>query len=227
MNGTVRFFEEGFDPSRSSSPLQKVCVFCGASPRTDPDFTDAAAQLGRSMALEGIHLVYGGGSSGLMGAVALAAAENGGRVTAVIPHFIASRTTPLPLPHEIVAVPDMHTRKRIMFERSDAFIALPGGIGTIEELTEIVTLHKLEQSRKPLLIANFGKFWNPLLDLFSHLRRSGFLCGEALDKCLTVENPRAILPMLRTALAASARYEAPPHDWGAGAPVVLDASSGA
>jgi uncharacterized protein (TIGR00730 family) len=201
--------------------LQKICVFCGASPGIDPGFIEAAAELGRLMAFEGIHLVYGGGSSGLMGAVALAAAENGGRVTAVVPHFIASRAASLPLPHEIVRVPDMHTRKKIMFERSDAFIALPGGIGTIEELTEIVTLHKLEQSHKPLLIANFGKFWNPLLDLFSHLQRSGFLCGEALGKCIVAEDPRAMLPLLRGALIAP-RHEVPQQDRDSGASVALE-----
>ncbi|HQZ11735.1 MAG TPA: TIGR00730 family Rossman fold protein [Devosia sp.] len=209
MNDMGIFPAMGFNPAGRSGLLQKVCVFCGASPGADPAFAIAATALGRRLALEGVDLVYGGGANGLMGAVAHAAAQHGGHVTAVVPGFIESRAIPLPFPHEIVRVDDMHTRKKIMFERADAFIALPGGIGTIEELTELVTLHKLEQSRKPLLIANFGRFWDPLLELFSHLQRSGFLCGDALDRCLVTEHPDAMLPMLRSAMVASSPSWAP------------------
>ncbi|GLQ55105.1 TIGR00730 family Rossman fold protein [Devosia nitrariae] len=185
-------------------PFGTVCVFCGASSGADPRFVSAAAELGRTIALEGLRLVYGGGASGLMDAVARGAAEHGGPVTAVTPHFLAHRIPQLSVPHEIVAVPDMHTRKKIMFERSDAFIALPGGIGTIEELTEVVTLHKLDQDRKPVVIANFGGFWDPLLELFAHLERTGFMHAEALGRCLVAQTPRAILPAIRAALDETA-----------------------
>lgn len=189
--------------SQGSLPLHKletVCVFCGANSGAHPAYLFAAAELGRAIALEGIHLVYGGGANGLMGAVAKAAIEHGGSVTAVVPHFIARRVPPLPFPHEVIAVSDMHTRKKVMFERADAFIALPGGIGTIEELTEVVTLHKLEESRKPVVLANLDGFWTPLLELFSHLERSGFMHGDTLASCLVAHSPRAILPLLRAAV---------------------------
>lgn len=198
---------------QGTSPLplpgpKTICVFCGARSGNDESFIDAATELGDAIGLEGMALLYGGGAEGLMGAVARAAAEHGSLVTAVMPRFLADRIPMLAAPHEMVIVPDMHTRKRIMFERADAFVALPGGIGTIEELTEIVTLHKLEQQRKPLVFANIKGFWEPLLQLFSHLERSGFISDDLMSKCLVAETPSAILPMLRGFSADAAEHAA-------------------
>jgi len=144
----------------------------------------------------------------LMGAVAHGAASAGGRVVAVVPDFIAARTAHLALPHEIVTVDGMHSRKRTMFERADAFVALPGGIGTIEELAEVITWYKLEQHQKPILIGNFGGFWTPLMALFEHLARTGFLRDDVLRDCLVADRPEAVVPMLLEA-AGTARGAAP------------------
>jgi uncharacterized protein (TIGR00730 family) len=201
---TIDFDSEVFHPSSQNSVRPRgqatVCVFCGSSSGADPRLLQAAVGLGQAMAEDGIDLVYGGGATGLMGAVAQGVAENGGSVVAVTPHFLVRRIPKLAAPHELIAVPDMHTRKKIMFERSDAFIALPGGIGTIEELTEVVTLHKLDQHGKPVLIANLNGFWSPLLDLFAHLQQAGFMQADALGRCHVADRVDAILPMLRSAL---------------------------
>ena len=177
--------------------LHSICTFCGASNGRDPSLLRAAEQLGEAIASEGIRLVYGGGSAGLMGAVALAAARAGGEVVAVIPRFLASRIPMLSAPHEIVVVPDMHTRKKTMFDRADAFVALPGGIGTIEELTEVMTWHKLDQHRKPILIANFQDFWRPLLALFEHLESGGFMHSDVLSGCSVRQLRSCPFPALR------------------------------
>lgn len=192
--------------NRSRDSLRTVCLLCGGYPATSAELEKSAAELGRAIALEGIHLVYGGSVGDLTGTVAIAAAECGGRVTAVRGHPGGPDTNRLPFADDFVIAPDPQARKRIMFDRADAFIALPGGVGAMEELAEIVALHKQELVRKPLLIANFGKFWNPLLDLLMYLRSSGFICGEALDSCLVTESPKAILPMLGVALVVDSQH---------------------
>jgi uncharacterized protein (TIGR00730 family) len=182
-----------------------VCVYCGSSMGEDPRHAEAAAQLGSELALGGVRLVYGGGAWGLMGVVAQAAKAAGGHVTGVIPEFLFQREgRSLVLDDEIV-VPDMHTRKRIMFEKSDAFVALPGGIGTVEELVEMLTWVQLGRHDKPILIANVAGFWNPLLDLFEHMRAGGFIRkAHARDLAYLVADEVAdILPMLRRARGGS------------------------
>src|SRR3954447_6700800 len=116
--------------------IRSVCVYCGSADAVDPAYVAAAAQLGAILARAGLRLIYGGGSNGLMGAVARSVIENGGSVTGIIPEFLKNRELMLKSAQDLVVVPDMHTRKRLMFERADAFIALPGGIGTLEELVE-------------------------------------------------------------------------------------------
>jgi len=191
---------------RPATGLSAICVFCGASNGDDPVLLRAATFLGEAIAHAGIRLIYGGGDAGLMGAVALAAARARGEVVAILPRFLASRMSMLPLPHEIVVVPDMHSRKKAMFERADAFVALPGGIGTIEELAEVITWQKLGQHRKPVLIANFQDFWRPLLDLFKHLIERGFMRGDVLEECLVVSEPSGILMALDRAAGTSAQH---------------------
>ena len=190
--------------------LRTICVFCGASNGLNPNFVSAATMLGKAIAREGIRLVYGGGDAGLMGAVASAAARAGGEVLAVIPSFLAPRMTMLSMPHEIMTVPDMHSRKRAMFDRADAFVALPGGVGTIEELAEVITWHKLGQHTKPILIANFDGFWQPLLTLLEYLAGHGFVRDDVLAECLVVNDPAGILPALRQSAVRKAAAQFSP-----------------
>lgn len=181
--------------------LSAVCVYCGSSTGNDGQHAEAAAALGRALGKEGLGLVYGGGAWGLMGTIAEAALAEGAHVTGVIPEFLFQREgRALSLSEEIV-VPDMHTRKRIMFEKADAFVALPGGIGTLEELVEMLTWVQLGRHDKPVLIANIDGFWDPLLDLIEHMRGQGFIRKAHTGDLsyLVAEDVESIVPMLRAA----------------------------
>ena len=182
----------------------RVCVFGGSKQADEGEVADSAAEFGRLLALEGIGLVYGGEEDDLTGSVARAAAENGGLVTAVVQQPSAYPRNSGHFADEVVVVPGLQARKRTMFDLADVLIALPGGVGAIEELSEVIALHKDELGRKPLLIANFGRCWSPLFDLFMYLRCSGYICGEGLEKCLLIERPQALLSTLRTLLVPRA-----------------------
>ena len=185
------------------SEIRNICVYCGSANGTDPIFLNAAQELGRSIAEHGLGLVYGGGDNGLMGAVARSVLEHGGHVTGVIPGFLRQREAMLEKAQELVLVDDMHTRKRIMFERADAFVALPGGIGTLEELVEQLTWVQLGRHGKPVLIADVGGFWKPLLSLFAHMRENGFIREEFELRYLVSEKISDVVPMLQQAAARS------------------------
>jgi uncharacterized protein (TIGR00730 family) len=157
---------------------------------------DAAASFGRVLAKDNIGLVYGGGSVGLMGALAEAVLDGGGRVTGVIPEFLVNREHMLLRVQERIVTRDMHERKRIMFERADAFVALPGGIGTLEELVEQLTWAQLGRHRKPILILNIEGFWDPLCALIDHMRRLDFIRADLSVRLLVVEKVDEILPKL-------------------------------
>jgi uncharacterized protein (TIGR00730 family) len=189
--------------------VRTVCVYCGSGPGTDPAFAEAAAALGREMAANGIGLVYGGGNIGLMGIVARAVLDHGGHVTGIIPEFLKTRERMLEDVQETLVVPDMHTRKRLMFERADAFVALPGGIGTLEELVEQMTWSQLGRHRKPILLVSINGFWRPLLALFEHMRESGFLRPGLELSYLVAERVAEVVPMLA---AAARRSGAPAAD---------------
>ncbi|MGU3537167.1 LOG family protein [Methylobacterium sp. A54F] len=179
------------------APVKTVCVYCGSGFGGDPAFKAAAETLGRSLAEAGIGLVYGGGNVGLMGTVARAVLDGGGHVTGIIPDFLKAREHMLDDIQETIVVGDMHTRKRLMFDRSDAFVALPGGIGTLEELVEQLTWAQLGRHAKPILLVSVGRFWDPLLTLFEHMRGHGFI-REGLDlNYLVAESAAAVVPMLR------------------------------
>ena len=150
---------------RDMNKIKTVCVYCGSGPGTNPRFVEAAIALGKNFAENNIRLVYGGGSVGLMGAVAKSVLDHGGAVTGIIPEFLRSRENALTRVQEMIVTPDMHERKRLMFERSDAFVALPGGVGTLEELVEMLTWQQLGRHAKPILLANIDGFWEPLLAL--------------------------------------------------------------
>lgn len=186
----------------SPNPLNSICVFCGSAPGHDPEFMRVAEELGHSMAKAGIRLIYGGGNSGLMGQVARASLASGGEVHGIIPHFLKTREHMLEGAHKMEIVPDMHTRKRLMFEAADAFVALPGGIGTLEELFEQLTWVQLQQHKKPVLIANINGFWDRLLDLMAHVREEGFVREGLTPRFLVTNDVEAIVPMLQAEMRA-------------------------
>jgi uncharacterized protein (TIGR00730 family) len=186
---------------RNMGEIARVCVYCGSSPGNDPDLMRAATRFGEILADNGVGLVYGGGASGLMGAIAAAAQARGGDIIGIIPEFLTERENMFKGAHELVITRDMHERKRLMFERSDAFVALPGGIGTLEEVVEQLTWAQLGRHRKPILIANLKGFWNSLIDLFGHMSRLGFVHSAAKLNYLVTDNVEDILPALRAAAA--------------------------
>jgi uncharacterized protein (TIGR00730 family) len=182
------------------SSLRSVCVFCGSSPGTEPAFLDSARELGCLLGTAGVTLVYGGGSTGLMGTLARAALDCGGAVVGVIPEFLIRREVAFEGAHQVIVTRDMHERKRTMFERADAFVALPGGIGTLEETVEQMTWAQLGQHRKPILLANIAGFWDPLCALLDHMRDLQFLHSAELAEPLVVAHVADILPALEAAL---------------------------
>src|SRR5215470_4904239 len=183
------------------SRIKTVCVYCGSGPGTNPRFIESAKALGKIFAESGIRLVYGGGSLGMMGAVATSVLDHGGIVTGIIPDFLTARENALTRVQEMIVTPDMHERKRLMFERSDAFVALPGGIGTLEELVEQLTWQQLGRHSKPVLLANIEGFWEPLFALLAHMRATQFIrTGMSVD-FLKAERVEEILPKLRAAAA--------------------------
>lgn len=188
--------------------IGSICVYCGSATGHDPRFLDAAKALGRAMAAEKIGLVYGGGSIGLMGATARSVLDHGGHVTGIIPDFLMQKEKMLADVQENVVVPDMHTRKRAMFERADAFIALPGGVGTLEELVEQLTWAQLGRHRKPILLLSVADFYKPLLVLFAHMREAGFIRPGYELGYLVAERVEDAIPMLRD--AARRRGESEP-----------------
>jgi len=196
------------------SAIRNVCVYCGSSAGNDARFSDAAEALGRALAAGGVGLVYGGGGEGLMGRLARSTLAAGGHVTGVIPDFLIRKEHALTAAQEMIIVGSMHERKQAMFDRADAFVALPGGVGTLEELVEQMTWAQLNRHVKPILIADIDGFWRPLLALFAHMRIEGFI-REGFDlRYLVAERIEDVLPMLRAAERRSLESEAQ----GAGSP---------
>lgn len=179
--------------------IRSICVYCGSGPGGDPAFIEAARAFGALLGKNRIRLVYGGGSLGLMGALANAVLDNGGQVTGIIPEFLTTKERKLNRPIEIIVTHDMHERKRIMFERADAFVGLPGGIGTLEELVEQMTWAQLGRHKKPILIANIAGFWDPLCVLIDHMKNLHFIRAGFWVDPLVTEEIDDILPKLREA----------------------------
>jgi uncharacterized protein (TIGR00730 family) len=178
--------------------IKSICVYCGSSPGSDPIYIESAQAFGRILAKEKIQLVYGGGGIGLMGALARSVLEAGGRVTGIIPDFLVARERALDLDHHVIVTTDMHQRKRTMFEQADAFVALPGGIGTLEELVEQMTWVQLGRHKKPLAILNVKNFWAPFLAMLEHQEAQGFFRHNSLQ-FLVADKVEAIVPALREA----------------------------
>jgi uncharacterized protein (TIGR00730 family) len=174
-------------------PIHSICVYCGSSPGISPAYAEAARTLGRTMAENGVGLVYGGGGLGLMGEIARSVLAHGGRVTGIIPEFLSVKEHMLVDATELNVVEDMHERKRLMFEKADAFVALPGGIGTLEELVEQLTWAQLGRHSKPIVLVDIDGFWTPFVELLAHLRHEGFIRHDMEVRFRTVARAEDVL----------------------------------
>ncbi|MBM3566164.1 MAG: TIGR00730 family Rossman fold protein [Alphaproteobacteria bacterium] len=181
------------------SAIRNVCVFCGSKMGNDPAWGRAAERLGRLLAEQGIGLVYGGGRIGLMGVVAHAVMRAGGRVTGVIPDFLMKLEVGHTGVTDLVVVDSMHERKRRMFELSDGFVVLPGGLGTLDETFEVVTWKQLRQHSKPVVVLNIGGYWTPFAELVRAIVAGGFAHPAIADLFSLVDGPEDVIPALRAA----------------------------
>ena len=189
--------------------IRSICVYCGSSVGRSEIYMETGYALGRSIADAGLSLVYGGGTKGIMGAVADGALRAGGKVSGIIPRFLINKEATenaLGRLDELIVTDNMHERKHMMFEKSDAFVALPGGIGTVEEIVEIMTWAQLGHHRKPIVFANVDGFWDPMLTLLDHMRAEGFVHTGHLVQPLVVNQIEAVVAAI---LAEGAVVDAP------------------
>jgi len=201
--GTLLPLEAG-----SKSRLRAVCVYCGSGVGLNPAYGAAARVLGRTLAERQIRLIYGGGGLGLMGTVAKSVIDHGGAVTGIIPEFLRAKESALEAVDDLIVTKDMHARKRLMFEKSDAFVALPGGIGTLEELVEQLTWAQLGRHQKPIILANIEGFWTPFLELLRHMKTETFIRSGLDVKFTIVESAEQIVPAAEATAADPASVPA-------------------
>jgi uncharacterized protein (TIGR00730 family) len=188
--------DNGTMPTRIMATIRSVCVYCGSGEGKNPAYARAARVVGRALAAAGLRLVYGGGNLGLMGIVARTVIDEGGTVIGIIPQFLTERERMLHEVHELIVTDNMHQRKMMMFDRADAFVALPGGVGTLEELIEMMTWYQLGQHSKPIVLANINGFWAPLLSLLEHMRAESFI-REGFDVSYQVaETAEEVVPLV-------------------------------
>jgi uncharacterized protein (TIGR00730 family) len=193
--------------SEKPSKIRKICVYCGSGPGIDPAYAESARAFGTVLAKNGIGLVFGGGAIGMMGAIAKSVLDNGGEVTGIIPEFLVLREHAMRGADNLIVTRDMHERKLKMFEMADAFVAMPGGIGTLEEFVEQITWVQLGRHRKPILLANIKGFWDPLCALIDHMKSLEFIRGGLDFELLVANKVEQILPMLQKAAAAVTEEE--------------------
>ncbi|MET0392080.1 MAG: TIGR00730 family Rossman fold protein [Chitinophagaceae bacterium] len=177
-------------------PIRSLAVFCGSKNGNNPVYAQHAAELGRLLAVHDITLVYGGGSVGLMGAVADAVMNHGGRVTGVIPQVLVDWERQHKALTELLVVDNMHTRKKKMYELCDAAVILPGGFGTLDELFEMVTWNQLSIHDKAIFIINSEGFYDPLMAHMTQMASDGFLYTEAQKRIILLDSPEQLLPFL-------------------------------
>ncbi len=194
--------------AKINGSVKNICVYCGSGAGRNPVFAEAARTLGRALAEANIGLVYGGGSLGLMGVIAREVLEHDGHVTGIIPEFLSTREKMLQDIQESIVTRSMHERKQIMFEKSDAFVALPGGVGTLEELVEQLTWSQLGQHSKPIVLANIDGFWEPLLSLLDHMRNETFVRPGLEVNMTTVKRAEDIVPAVMELAAKAEKLEA-------------------
>ncbi len=176
--------------------IRSVCVYCGSRFGERKEYADLARTLGRDIARAGYDLVYGGGRVGLMGTIADAALAEQGRVIGIIPEHIRQQEVDHTGLSELHVVASMHERKQMMFERSDAFVVLPGGIGTLDETVEIMTWRQLRLHEKPLLLLDHENYWKPFLDLIAHMETEGFAYGGVRDYLDVVPDVASVIASL-------------------------------
>ena len=177
--------------------MLNICVYCGSSEGKNPLHREAARTLGQTMAQAGIGLVYGGANIGLMGEVARAVLAGNGYVVGIRPPGLPIEEEPLLDVQEFIHVGSLHERKMLMFQRADAFVALPGGVGTLEELVEQITWVQLYLHEKPVIIANIDNYWAPLLELFEHMREEAFIATHLQLNYHVVNDAREIVPLVQ------------------------------
>lgn len=176
--------------------IESLCVYCGSSSRVDEDFKIAAEQMGAVLAQQGIRLVYGGGHVGLMGIIADSVLKNGGEAVGIIPQHIAGKEVAHKGLTELHVVDSMHVRKQMMVDKSDAFLILPGGIGTLDETCEIMTWRQLGMHDKPIVIANLKGYWTPFLSMIDHIIDQGFMRKDDARLAIVVDKLDDVIPAL-------------------------------
>ena len=184
--------------------LRSLCVFCGSRSGGEPAYAAAAVELGRALAGRGIRLVYGGGSIGLMGKVMQSVLDHGGEVTGVIPEFLMRREVGNPALTQLVVVDSMHERKQRMFELSDAFAVLPGGIGTLDESIEIITWQQLRLHAKPIALLSVAGYWQPWERLVDWIVAAGFADASVRDLFVVADDVESLLASLEDRALAQA-----------------------
>ena len=177
--------------------LRRVCVFCGSSPGSNPAYVAAARQLGETLANEGIGLVYGGGNVGMMGELANAAVAAGGKVTGVIPKALMDREVALIELDDLRVVDSMHARKALMADLADGFVAMPGGLGTLEEIIEVLTWAQLGLHTKPCALLNTAGYFDTLLAFLDEIAGARFMAEVHRQLILTAEAPAPLMAAMR------------------------------
>ncbi|MBO6560340.1 MAG: TIGR00730 family Rossman fold protein [Nisaea sp.] len=189
------------------SEKKSICVFCGSSGKVDQAYRDAATKFGSLIGERGYNLVYGGGRVGLMGLTADAALAAGASVTGVIPKFLEDYEVGHQGLNELIITDNMHDRKRIMYEKADAFVILPGGLGTMDETFEVVTWTQLGLSKKPVVLANVNGFWDPLIGLVDHLVATSFARPENRNIIQVANTLEDVFPFLTAAPVTHGKVE--------------------
>ena len=184
-----------------------ICVFCGSSINVDQAYRECATEMGRIAGETKIDLIYGGGRVGLMGLVADAAITAGSRVTGIIPQFLEKREAENPNLHELILTDNMHERKRLMYERADAFISLPGGLGTFDETIEVLTWIQLDLLLKPIILVNVKGYWDPFITLVRHSVSEGFTQTKHAGTMSIVDTPAEALSLVRKPTTISSQIQ--------------------
>jgi len=184
--------------------IQNICIYCGSSDQTKAEYLQAAGDMGAALVERGLRLIYGGGSTGMMGALADAVLENGGEVIGIIPKIFETPELLHTGLTELLVVGDINSRKTRMAEMSDAFVALPGGFGTFDELFEILTWSQIGLHKSPIGVLNTLDYFTPLLALIEHARQEGFIYNEHIDLLINESDPQVLLTRMEG-------FESPPN----------------
>jgi len=185
--------------------MNSICVFCGSQSGRDPRYEASARRLGAALAARGLRLVYGGGRWGMMGSLAQAALDHGGHVVGVIPRFLSTRDVMHDGLSDRRIVSDLFERKSVMIELADAFVALPGGLGTADELLEVITWTQLHELDKPIGVRNVGSYFDPWFAVIDHIIREGFAAPDHVPEIIVESDPATLLAGLSAATGAGER----------------------